>query len=63
MARTGGGPARISEKNDRPRDIKYVLLGLWHYISHYKFYLIAAILLTIGSNVLHLSDLCYLDLP
>lgn len=51
MARTGGGPARISEKNDRPRDIKYVLLGLWHYISHYKFYLIAAILLTIGSNV------------
>ena len=51
MARTAGGPARISEKNDRPRDIKYVLLGLWHYISHYKFYLIAAILLTIGSNV------------
>lgn len=51
MARTGGGPGRISEKNDRPRDIKYVLLGLWHYISHYKFYLISAILLTIGSNV------------
>ncbi|MDI9489015.1 MAG: ABC transporter ATP-binding protein [Bacillota bacterium] len=44
----------ISTKTDKPRDTKYVLRGLWHYVSHYKWHLIIAILLTIVSNLLAL---------
>ncbi len=45
------GGMKISEKSDKPRDTKYVLKILWHYVSHYKLHLILAILLTIGSNL------------
>lgn len=48
------GRRMISEKTDKPRDTKYVLKGLWHYVTHYKLHLILAILLTIGSNILAL---------
>ena len=44
----------ISTKTDKPRDTKYVLRGLWNYVSHYKWHLIIAILLTIVSNLLAL---------
>jgi ATP-binding cassette subfamily B multidrug efflux pump len=48
------GRRMISTKTDKPRDTKYVLRGLWHYVSHYKWHLIIAILLTIVSNLLAL---------
>ncbi|TAH69858.1 MAG: ABC transporter ATP-binding protein [Anaerolineaceae bacterium] len=51
MAAAPGRGRRISEKNDKPRDTKYVLKGLWYYVSHYKLHLIIAILLTLGSNL------------
>ena len=54
MAAAPGGPRRISEKNDKPKDTKYVLKGLWYYASHYKIHLLIAILLTLGSNILAL---------
>ncbi|NLL00427.1 MAG: ABC transporter ATP-binding protein [Clostridiales bacterium] len=50
MATAPGSRRRISEKNDRPRDTKYVLKGLWYYVSHYKIHLLMAILLALGSN-------------
>lgn len=53
-AAPSAGRRGISEKNDKPRDTKYVLKGLWYYVSHYKVHLIIAILLTIGSNLLGL---------
>ncbi|HPU63093.1 MAG TPA: ABC transporter transmembrane domain-containing protein, partial [Mobilitalea sp.] len=49
----GGGP-KISEKTDKPKDTGYVLRGLWKYVSHYKLHLIAAIILTLCSNLLAL---------
>lgn len=49
-----GGRRKISEKTDKPRDAKYVLLRLWPYVYHYKGHLIFAILLTIASNLLAL---------
>ncbi|NLJ96251.1 MAG: ABC transporter ATP-binding protein, partial [Clostridiales bacterium] len=49
-----GGKRRTGESNDKPRDKKYVLRGLWRYLSHYKWLLILAILLTIGSNLFSL---------
>ena len=48
------GRPRISDKTDKPRDTGYVLKGLWKYVSHFKFHLILAIILTIGSNLLAL---------
>ena len=51
MAAAPGGHRRISEKNDKPKDTKYVLRGLWYYVSHYRVHLIIAILLTLGSNI------------
>ena len=51
MAAARGGPRRISEKNEKPKDTKYVLKGLWHYVSHYRVHLIIAILLALGSNI------------
>jgi ATP-binding cassette subfamily B protein len=51
MAAPGSGRGRISEKNDKPRDTKYVLKGLWYYVSHYKIHLLIALLLTIGGNL------------
>lgn len=54
MAAAPGGHRRISEKNDKPKDTKYVLKGLWYYVSHYRIHLILAILLTLGSNILAL---------
>ncbi|NLP16971.1 MAG: ABC transporter ATP-binding protein [Clostridiales bacterium] len=41
----------MSEKNEKPKDTKYVLKGLWHYVSHYRVHLIIAILLALGSNI------------
>ncbi|MDD4112160.1 MAG: ABC transporter ATP-binding protein, partial [Herbinix sp.] len=54
MAAAPGGHRRISEKNDKPKDTKYVLRGLWYYVSHYRVHLVLAILLTLGSNILAL---------
>ena len=54
MAAAPGGHRRISEKNDKPKDTKYVLRGLWYYVSHYRLHLIIAIVLTLGSNILAL---------
>lgn len=54
MAAAIGGPIKISEKNDKPKDTKYVLKGLWHYVSHYRILLFSAIALTLGSNILAL---------
>lgn len=48
------GKRRISEKTDKPKDTKYVLKRLGQYIYHYKWHLVLAILLTIGSNLLAL---------
>lgn len=48
------GRPRISDKTDKPRDTGYVLRGLWHYVSQYKLYLILAVILAIGSNLLAL---------
>lgn len=45
------GRAWISDKTDKPKDTKYVIKRLWYYISHYKWMLILAILLTIASNL------------
>jgi len=49
---TGG--LKISDKTDKPKDTGYVLRGLWHYVSHYKLHLIAAVILTLCSNLLAL---------
>lgn len=48
------GRRGISEKTDKPKDTKFVLKRLWFYICHYKWLLILAILLTIGSNLFSL---------
>ncbi len=48
------GKMKMSEKTDKPRDTRYVLKRLWHYIYHYKWLLALAILLTIVSNLLAL---------
>lgn len=47
------GPANrgVSVKNEKPRDTKYVLKRLWHYIYHYKWLLTLAIILTLAGNV------------
>lgn len=45
---------KMSEKTDKPKDTKYVLRRLWHYIIRYKWLLILAIVLTITSNILAL---------
>ncbi len=50
MASSTGRP-KISEKNDKPKDTKYVIRRLWGYIYHYKWMLSFAILLTIASNL------------
>ncbi|HWT27125.1 MAG TPA: ABC transporter ATP-binding protein [Mobilitalea sp.] len=42
---------KISEKTDKPRDTKYVLKRLWHYIYQYKWMMYMAIFLTIASNL------------
>ena len=49
-AAPGAGRGRISEKNDKPKDTKYVLKKLLYYVSHYKIHLIIAIILTLASN-------------
>jgi ATP-binding cassette subfamily B protein len=54
MAAAMRGPMKISEKNDKPKDRKYVLKKLWYYVSHYRIHLIIAIVLTLGSNTLAL---------
>lgn len=45
------GRAKLSDKTDKPRDIKYVMRRLWSYIYQYKWMLFSAILLSIISNV------------
>ena len=37
------------------RDIKYIYLRLWDYLSHYKFLLAAAIVLTVTSSILGIT--------
>lgn len=51
MAAPGAGRGKISDKTDKPKDTRYVLKGLWHYVSHYKIHLTMAILLSMGSNL------------
>jgi ATP-binding cassette subfamily B protein len=41
----------LSDKTDKPRDVKYVMRRLWGYIYSYKWMLAAAVILTICSNV------------
>lgn len=53
MARMAGGPL-LSEKTDKPRDLKYVIRRLWSYVYEYKWMLLLAVLLTIISNMLAL---------
>ena len=48
------GKMRMSEKTDKPKDTKYVLQRLWRYIYQYKWMLVMAITLTVGSNLLAL---------
>ncbi len=43
--------ARISDKTDKPRDVKYVLKRLWGYLYHHKRMLMIAIILSVGSNI------------
>ena len=43
--------SKISEKTDKPRDIKYVIKRLWLYIYQYKWMLTLAVLLSIISNI------------
>lgn len=54
VANPQAGRPKISDKTDKPRDTGYVLKRLWHYVSHYKLYLITAIVLTMCSNILAL---------
>lgn len=42
---------KISIKNEKPKDAKYVLRRLWAYVYHYKWMVAFAILLTITSNL------------
>lgn len=44
----------MSEKTDKPRDVKFVLKRLWEYIYHYKWMLIIALLLSAFGNVFSL---------
>jgi len=46
--------SKISDKTDKPKDTGYVLKRLWAYVYRYKLMLLAAILLTITSNMLGL---------
>ena len=46
--------SKISEKSDKPRDTAYVIRRLWAYVYKHKFMLLAAIVLTISSNMLGL---------
>jgi len=48
------GKQKVSDKTDKPKDTKYVLVRLWHYINHYKWLLVVAIILTIVSNLFSL---------
>jgi ATP-binding cassette subfamily B protein len=42
---------KISEKSEKPRDAKYVVMRLWNYVYHYKWMLFLAVLLTIVGNM------------
>lgn len=42
---------KISTKNEKPKDAKYVLKRLWSYVYHHKWMLAFAILLTVASNL------------
>lgn len=53
MAGMTGGPL-ISDKTDKPKNLKYVVRRLWSYIYEYKWMLFLAVLLTIISNMLAL---------
>ena len=46
MARRG-----LSDKTDKPKDIKYVLKRLWGYLMQYKLWLLAALVLTGAGNI------------
>ena len=46
MARRG-----LSDKTDKPRDIKYVIKRLWGYLMQYKLWLFAALILTGAGNI------------
>ena len=41
----------LSDKTEKPRDIKYVLKRLWGYLMEYKLWLLAALLLTGAGNI------------
>lgn len=42
---------KISEKTDKPRDLKYVMGRLWNYVCQHRWMLISAILLSVSSNI------------
>lgn len=56
MAANVGGSVgdRMSEKTDKPKDVKFVLKRLWRYIYLYKWTLIIAISISVISNLLSL---------
>ncbi len=45
------GKSKISDKTEKPRDLKYVIKRLWGYLYHYKWMFLFAIILTVLSNV------------
>ncbi|MCH5186988.1 MAG: ABC transporter ATP-binding protein [Oscillospiraceae bacterium] len=44
----------LSDKTEKPKDIKYVLKRLWGYLMEYKLWLLAALLLTGAGNIFSL---------
>lgn len=44
-----------TEKNNKPKDLKYIYSRLWRYLSHHKLLLIFALLLTVISGVLGIN--------
>ncbi len=46
--------SKISEKTEKPKDIKFVIKRLWHYIYHCKGMLFLALFLSITSNIFSL---------
>ncbi|NLK29251.1 MAG: ABC transporter ATP-binding protein, partial [Clostridiales bacterium] len=53
-AQINRGRSKISDKQEKPKDRRYVIRRLGNYLMHYKYLLLLAILLTIASNLLAL---------
>ncbi|MDD3174408.1 MAG: ABC transporter ATP-binding protein [Herbinix sp.] len=48
------GRSKISDKTEKPKDIKYVIKRLWIYVYHYKWMLAIAVILSVISNIFSL---------